>query len=89
MQKTEVPEHPDIARTLRTGYPQPVSEVKCADCGRHMIGEDRVYIIDGDTVCEECTKERLLDAYGIADIAKAFDIYGMSAHRYVEIMEEP
>lgn len=65
-------DHPEITRTLRTGYPYPFKSLFCADCGRELT--DKLYISDGDTVCNECAKERILCNYDADDLAAAFDI---------------
>ena len=84
----EIPDHPDIARTLFTGYPHESKSVKCADCEQEFYGDERIYICDGDAVCADCLKERLLEAYSIDDLADAFDIRKTTAGDYLEESEE-
>lgn len=84
----EIPDHPDIARTLLTGHPHESKSVKCADCEQEFYGDERIYICDGDTVCADCLKERLLEAYSIDDLADAFDIRKTTAGDYLEESEE-
>lgn len=79
-----IPEHPDIARALRTGYPRPYKSVRCKDCQQEFSGGDQMYIDAGDIICGKCLKDRLLDAYGIADLAAAFDIQGVTVEEYLE-----
>ena len=52
-----IPDAPDIARTLRTGYPdEPYFPPECPRCGDPM---DTEYLIDGEWVCRECFEEWL------------------------------
>ena len=88
LQRLEIPDHPDIARTLLTGYPHESKGIICADCEKEMYGDEKVYISDGDTVCGDCLKERLLEAYDIDDLADAFDIRKTTAGDYLEELEE-
>lgn len=60
-------EHPDITRTLKTGYPsivtgftcEPNSERVCPLCDGALAGT--AYEIDGREVCGECFKEWVED----------------------------
>lgn len=70
----DIPDHPEIACALRTGYPRPLPpHIVCHDCDRELYGDDPVYTPDGVTVCEDCMEERiremntsvLADALGI------------------------
>ena len=87
-QRLEIPDHPDIARTLLTGYPHESKGLICADCEKEMYGDEKVYISDGDTVCGDCLKERILEAYDIDDLADAFDIRRSSVSEYLEEITE-
>lgn len=87
-QRLEIPDHPDIARTLLTGYPHESKGIICADCEKEMYGDEKVYISDGDTVCGDCLKERILEAYDIDDLADAFDIRRASVNEYLEEITE-
>ena len=87
-QRLEIPDHPDIARTLLTGYPHESKSVKCVDCEKEFYGDERIHICDGDAVCADCLKERLLEAYSIDDLADAFDIRKTTAGDYLEESEE-
>lgn len=87
-QRLEIPDHPDIARTLLTGYPHESKGIICADCEKEMYGDEKVYISDGDTVCGDCLKERILEAYDIDDLADAFDIRRSSVNEYLEEITE-
>lgn len=85
----KIPDHPDIARTLLTGYPHESKTVICADCEKELYGDEKIYISDGDTVCGDCLKKRILEDYDIDDFADAFDIRKTTAGDYLdEIMEE-
>lgn len=71
----EIPEHPEIACCLATGYPYPNRpEVRCCDCDKHMNYEDS-YDWDGDIVCENCLKDRIEDNFNISEIANALGIH--------------
>ena len=87
-QRLEIPDHPDIARTLLIGYPHESKGIICADCEKEMYGDEKVYISDGDTVCGDCLKERILEAYDIDDLADAFDIRRSSVSEYLEEITE-
>lgn len=84
----EIPDHPEIAHTLLTGYPYESKSVKCADCGQEFYGDEKIYISNGDTVCGDCLKDRLLDDHDIDDLADAFDIRKTTAGDYLEESEE-
>ena len=84
----EIPDHPEIACALRTGYPREYKSVQCADCQQEFSGEQKLYISDGDIVCGDCLKERILEAYSIDDLADAFDIRKTTAGDYLEELEE-
>lgn len=84
----EIPDHPDIARTLLTGYPHESKSVKCADCEQEFSGDERIYISDGDSVCADCLKARILETYSIDDFADAFGIWKTTACDYLEESEE-
>ena len=52
-----IPDAPDIARTLRTGYPgEPHFPPECPRCGDPM---DTAYLIDNQWQCGECFEEWL------------------------------
>ena len=57
-------------------------------CEKEFYGDERIYICDGDAVCADCLKERLLEAYSIDDLADAFDIRKTTAGDYLEESEE-
>jgi hypothetical protein len=79
----QIPDHPEIAHALRTGHPHNSNSVKCADCEQDFYGDETMYISDGELVCGNCMKDRLLDAHGIADLAAAFDIAGTTVSDYL------
>lgn len=78
----EIPEHPEIARCLATGYPYPEGRnvIHCDDCECVLSGEDTVYDWDGDCLCEDCVKERIEENYDIKDIAELLGIQWKSAY---------
>ena len=80
----QIPEHPEIAMALRTGYPHKCRSVKCVDCEQEYSGNETMYNYDGDIVCGCCMKDRLLDAHGVADLAAAFDIYGSTVDQILQ-----
>lgn len=82
-----IPDHPDIARALATGYPHPVKEpdpVNCTDCGLELTGEDTVFIYDGEPCCENCCRDRIEEEFDLSYIAKALQIPTQSAAVYAE-----
>ena len=53
-----IPDAPDIARTLRTGYPVAVScDLECAACHKAIRTGDVYYRLMGEDVCESCVLE--------------------------------
>ncbi|MBR4109337.1 MAG: hypothetical protein IKK41_03345 [Oscillospiraceae bacterium] len=84
----KIPDHPDIARTLLTGCPREYKSVQCADCEKELYGDEKIYISDGDTVCGDCLKKRILEDYDIDVLADAFDIRKTTADDYLEESEE-
>ena len=70
----DIPDAPDIARTLRTGYPdEPYSPPECPRCGDAM---DTAYLIDNQWQCGECFEEWLDEQFTTnpARIADALEI---------------
>ena len=66
----DIPDAPDIARTLRTGYPgEPHFPPECPRCGDPM---DTAYLIDGEWECGECF-EGWLDELFTSDPARIAD----------------
>lgn len=51
-------EHPAITRTLRTGYPHPVEDTGCPECGGDMY---KFYEIENEAVCVDCFRAWLMD----------------------------
>lgn len=78
----EAPEHPQIARCLAAGYPNPEGQIAihCVDCECVLSGEDTVYDWDGDHLCEECVKERIEENYDMQTIAEYLGIQWKSAY---------
>lgn len=83
----EVPEHPEVAHALLTGYPHPVRSVRCTDCDQEFSGGEAMYISDGEPVCPDCARERILEAYDTADLAFAFGIPHTTAGEYLDRLE--
>ncbi len=70
----DIPEHPEIAMALATGYPHPERPcIHCCDCDKALTNED-VFDWDGDILCEGCVKERIEENYTISEIAVALGI---------------
>ena len=63
-------EHPDITRTLETGYCYDYEE--CPECGGAM-GDVR-YSIKGQWVCVECFKEWVADFVSVSPELAASDL---------------
>lgn len=83
-----VSDHPLVARCLRTGYHSRYKSVRCPDCQQDYYGDERMYEMDGDMVCGGCMKDRLLDAYGIADLAHAFGIRRATVREIIDNDED-
>ena len=79
------PNHPDIERTLRTGYPYPIKPLFCVDCGCELTGD--IFISDGDVICEGCTRDRILSNYNTAGLAAVFDIQQTTVENYLRNQE--
>lgn len=82
-----IPEHPQIARTLATGYPEPATEpepVFCIECGEKMTGLDDVFDYDGDTLCENCFRDRIMEDMDTSDIARKLGFIVKPANEFVE-----
>ncbi len=79
---TNIPEHPDIARTLATGYPRPSVRppAHCCDCGKELWGDDSVFDWDGDQLCETCVKDRIEENFDIRAVADALGIVCKAAY---------
>lgn len=82
---TNISDHPLIANALDTGYPKEERFVRCADCGGEFYESDKMYECDGDWICPDCTKDRLLDAFGVSDLAAAFGIFGKTVGELLEV----
>ena len=82
---TNIGDHPLIAKTLETGYPEEERFVICADCGGEFYGSDKMYECDGEWICPDCTKDRILDAFGTPELAAAFGIFSKTADEIWEV----
>lgn len=85
----EIPDHPEIAHALRTGFPRPYKSVKCTDCEQECYGDEKMYISDSEPVCSKCLRNRLLEDYDIDDLADVFDIKKTTAYDYLTETEDP
>lgn len=87
----DIPEHPDIASALQTGYPvrsRVAHCVTCMDCAKELTGADLVFDYDGDALCESCFLDRLTADLGAQDIAARMGFIVKDADTYKEEMEE-
>lgn len=72
---TQIPDAPDIRRTMETGYPYPVKPpALCDRCGEEL-GEIS-YEVEGQLICKECFKDWLDDWFSTnpEQIARALEI---------------
>ena len=81
------PEHPDVARALLTGYPHKVKTLECLDCGKDFSGDAQLYNWDGDLICGDCLRERLLENFSNHEFAEAFGISCITVSEHFEYME--
>ena len=57
-----IPDAPDIAKTMRTGYPdEPYFGRDCPQCDGEIKENSNVYELNGVEVCEACFKEWVID----------------------------
>lgn len=71
---TPIPDHPDIARTLRTGYPHPIRYIRCTCCDRIMTADQTVYRMDAEDLCAGCFVEAILDNHSADEFAQILDV---------------
>ena len=86
-----IPEHPEIACALATGYPKPPKEpdpVNCTDCGLELEGENTVFIYDGEPCCENCCRDRIEEEFDMSYIAERLGIRHESATDYSNHRDE-
>lgn len=86
-----IPDHPDVASALRTGYPLGAQEskaIKCDYCGKELSGDDYVFDYGGSPTCEECLMENLKEDYAICKIAEQFGLVYKTATEAAREMEE-
>lgn len=80
-----IPDHPEIACALATGYPKPPKEldpIYCDECSHEMSGKDTVFIYNGENLCENCCRDRVMEDIDMTEIARALGIIMKSAARY-------
>ena len=80
-----IPDHPEIACALATGYPKPPKEpdpVYCSECGKELTGHDDVYDYDGEALCSNCCLDRITEDYEVSEIAEALGIRKKTADEY-------
>lgn len=68
-----IPDHPDIARALRTGYPHECRTVRCFDCKNDFNGDYVMYVFGSVIFCNGCMRRRISQACDVAPLAKAFE----------------
>lgn len=85
-----IPDAPDIARALRTGYPGPLppKSIHCEYCNKELTGEDSVFSYDGDLVCDCCFMDQLQEDLLAEDIARKLGFRVLTASRASEEQEE-
>ena len=86
-----IPDHPEIACALATGYPRPPKElppVYCDECSYEMTGDEKVYDYDGEALCENCCRDRIMEDIDMETIARALGIIAKSAEIYAEEQHE-
>jgi hypothetical protein len=82
---TNIGDHPLVANALDTGYPEEERFVCCADCGGEFYGSDKMYEFEGNWICSDCTKDRILDAFGTAELASAFGFIRSTVQEILEV----
>lgn len=83
-----IPDHPDIAKTMATGYPKPEREpsvVHCADCRREISRCEMVFEWDNDILCEDCCRDRINENFTVGEVAKALQIIGRYAEDFAYV----
>ena len=85
-----IPDAPDIARALRTGYPGPLppQSIHCEYCNAELSSDDPVFSFDGDLVCDECFMKQLQEQWSVTDIASRLGFRVLTASRAAEEQEE-
>lgn len=75
-----IPEHPQIARCLETGYPEPYTPIQCADCQEEVSGDEPLYLWDNEYICENCLRDRISENFDMRTLAEMLDIPWKSAY---------
>ena len=81
----EIPDHPDVAYALATGYPEPEKpSIRCEYCGEEICGSEPIFFYDGDRICENCCRDKIEEDFSIAEIADKLNIQHCEAAFYEE-----
>lgn len=81
----EIPEHPEIRRAEATGYPRPFRPgVECTGCGCVLFGDEKVFYLDGDELCDTCFMSQLEEHKSAEEIAEALDYKVKTAEAVLE-----
>lgn len=85
-----LPDHPDIANALRTGYPHGDNspEIICDDCGEYLTSTERVYIIDNAPLCRRCALNYIEANFDVEEIADKLGITSKTVWDYKEELNE-
>lgn len=79
-----IPDHPDIARALSTGYGRAFRAVRCTSCRAEFTGDSPLYNYYGDILCRTCFRRSLLDDKNTDELADAFNIDKTTAFDVLE-----
>lgn len=85
-----MPDHPDIDRMMRTGYPRPVPSVciQCDDCQAVLDGTDEVFEWNENgkdlCLCEDCFEDRYINLSPL-QLAEKFGITHYTVSDYFQI----
>lgn len=85
----DLPDHPEIALALETGYPTPRKspEWRCLYCDREMSDDDNLFDYDGDLICDTCFTDQLLENMGAEDLAKRLGFVCKTVAAFAEELE--
>lgn len=81
----EILEHPDITHALLTGYPKPIRPgVECTGCGCVLFGDDKIFFLDGEELCDSCFMSQLEEYKSAEEIAEALNYKVKTAEAVLE-----